>query len=173
MQREISKLGFSRILPYTSRSPRRYEKNGAVYHFISEKNFFQLYQQGIFIEKASYKMDGGDVWHYGIAFEDFKEDAVMIGNPRNLNGLSKYQSIYPFVVYLDTDENVIYDKLIRYYGNIGEAQRRMVQAREDFSNIGEFIDYRMENDGRKEPGDLATEIRDAYEAYVAACLGVL
>lgn len=169
IQNELVKLGLLPIVTYTTRTARNGEKNGVSYHFVSEKDFFQLLREDFFAETTTYKVFGGDIWHYGIAWEDIKENDVLIGNPQNVEVLRNFDSMHPFVVYIDTDEDVIYERIIRRKDDIGEAQRRIIQDREDFSDIEYFIDYRIENNGIIEPEEIAKEIKDVYEVHINSC----
>ena len=169
IQKELVKLGLSPIVTYTTRTPRNEEKNGVSYHFVSEKEFFQLLREDFFAETTTYKVFGGDIWHYATAWDDIKENAVLIGNPKNVEVLRNFDSVHPFVVYLDTDENVIYERIMRRKDDIGEAQRRIIQDREDFSDIENFIDRRIENNGLIEPEEIAKEIKALYEVHISSC----
>lgn len=169
IQRKLGELGLSPIVTYTTRTPRNGEKNGVSYNFVSEKEFFQLQREDFFAETTTYKVFGGDIWHYGTAFDDMKENAVLIGNPKNVEVLRKFDSVHPFVVYIDTDEDVIYERIIRRKDDIGEAQRRIIQDREDFSDIENFIDNRIVNNGLIEPEEIAKEIKDLYEVHINSC----
>src|SRR3990167_5772595 len=40
-------------ISYTTRQPRKYEKNGADYYFVSQKQFFKIKEKGGFLEWAN------------------------------------------------------------------------------------------------------------------------
>lgn len=46
----LEKLGYKKIIPYTTRKPKESEINGAEYHFISKDNFNKLINKGIIME---------------------------------------------------------------------------------------------------------------------------
>ena len=62
--------GFKKMVTYTDRPPRRGEKDGEAYHFVSPEEFEQMISTGFFLEWKEYHTVDG-VWHYGSALDDY------------------------------------------------------------------------------------------------------
>lgn len=163
IQKELLHLGMAPILEYTTRPPRENEKEGEGYHFITERNFLNLCKKNFFAVNKSYKVYNGEIWRYGIAGQDLSDGKVIVTNPKVLGMLKKNKNTHPIVFYINTDENIIWGRLLTRKDNIDEAQRRMIADREDFMNIENFADYIIENNGIKNPEELAKEIKNLYE----------
>lgn len=54
IEAKLEKLGFIRLVSYTTRMPREGEVEGKDYHFRSKERFNQLFDKGYIIEKAEY-----------------------------------------------------------------------------------------------------------------------
>lgn len=167
IQRHLKRMGLSPILEYTTRPPRK-DENDKVYHFVSERNFAELEKKNFFAATSSYKVFNGETWKYGVEFQDLSDEKVLVTNPIGLKKLKESTNICPVSFYIDTDENVIWDRLVKRKDNIDEAQRRMISDRNDFSDIDGLVDYRIENNGLKTPGNLAKEIKELYEAHICS-----
>lgn len=166
IQRELSNLGIPKILEYTTRPPGMGEEDGYPYHFISEREFYDLYRRGFFAITTSVKAGSGVVWHDGVAERDVVSYSVMIGNVANIDKLRKLHFAKPVIFYVDTDENVIYEDLKRRCDSVYEAQRKLMGEREAFSSMEHLADYRIRNDGFAEMRELAGKIKNLYEYHV-------
>jgi guanylate kinase len=83
-----------RAISYTTRSPRKNEKKGRDYHFISNQEFNRLWENGTLYEKTSYGT-GDDITQYGLGKKSFsdKKDNVAVVNVDGLISLSKNKDI--------------------------------------------------------------------------------
>lgn len=50
----VTNYGFNKIVPYTTREPREGEVNGEDYYFVSEKEFNEMLNLGVFAEHSEY-----------------------------------------------------------------------------------------------------------------------
>lgn len=118
---------YKKIITYTTREPRKGEKEGVDYHYISQEEFDKLDKMGFFAETASY-----NGWKYGSAKEDYTDNAVVVLTPRGLrsikaNGVENIKAIYLKVPRRD---RLI--KCLKRGDNIEEAYRRSL------SDVGQF-----------------------------------
>ena len=60
--RELVKLGYERILTYTTRPARSNELDGVDYHFVTENEFKDMIKNKEFLEWRSYQTDEG-TWY--------------------------------------------------------------------------------------------------------------
>lgn len=163
IQKELVKLGLSPIVAYTTRPKRSREKNGVTYNFITEDEFTSLKDKGFFAETTSYQVSNGETWYYGTAKKDLGNDKVMITNVNNLNELKQLRCFNPVIYYINTNEKIIWDRLIKRKDDIGEAQRRIISDREDFQGIEQKVDFVFRNDGQIKPSMLADMIKYTYD----------
>lgn len=164
IQGELAKLGFERIITYTTRRKRRDEINGIHYHFISDATFHYLAKQGFFAGTVSYDMVYGKVW-YGAPLQELSGHKVLITNPYELKEIKKIQTINTISCYLNTSEEVIRKRLNKRGDNLLEAERRIVADKVDFSEIDSYVDFTFSNDGELKPSLLAEMIKYTYERH--------
>lgn len=167
IQKKLAKFGFMPVASYTTRPPGQEERNGVGYHFVSDRKFYQLYVEGFFVESKSIKTHNGDVWHYGTALNDIAETSVVIGNFQNIGVLSALHFAKPVVFYIDTLDDVIYERLKAHHYTIDEIQRKMVKFGEEFVHVKDCIDYTIMNDGLAGMGELAQQIYEIYEHHIS------
>lgn len=167
VQNSLKDLGMEKILEYTTRPKRAGEMDGEQYHFITDRDFKQLNRNGYFAVYTSYKVSNGERWNYGIAKEDLSDNKVIITNPLILGAIKNFTNMHPVIFYLDVNENVAWDRLLKRKDDVDEAQRRIISDREDFKNIEQCADFIIENNGIKTPKELADEIKGLY----VQCMG--
>ena len=165
IQRELAKLGLSPIVTYTTRPKREKEINGVTYNFISEDDFYLLKEKGFFATTSSYNVANGETWMYGTAIKDLADNKVIIINPKEFNDLYNLclENICPVSYYINTSENVIWNRLLKRKDDINEAQRRIISDREDFYGIEQKVDFVLRNDGELKISTLADMIKYSYD----------
>ena len=151
------------VVTYTTRPPRPGEKDGITYHFISKEDFLRRKQEGFFAETTSYHVATGEIWYYGSAVEDLKDNKVIIVNPEGLKQLKNIESLNPVSFYITVSEETIWDRLKHRGDNIDEAVRRLNADREDFSDIINYVDFSFSNDLGLKPEILAEMILYTYK----------
>ena len=125
---------------YTTRAPRKGEKDGVDYHFIDEATFRKMNAQGEFLECAV--VHGN---HYGTSKQVIL-DAVRRGDDIILEidwqGAQQVRKLYPhcvgiFILPPSVDE---LERRMRARGQDSEAviRRRLDNAREELTHAGEF-----------------------------------
>lgn len=169
IQKELIKKGMKSVVTYTTRPPRLGEVDGISYHFITEKDFFDKKEKGVFAETTSYKVATGDIWYYGSAKEDLTDDKVIIVNPEGLKKLKCIKTLNPIVFYILANDAVIWNRLRKRGDNAAEARRRLNSDEEDFKGINEYIDFAFRNDSGLKPEILAEMILYTYRKVMREC----
>src|SRR5207344_1675756 len=125
---------------YTTRAPRRGEKNGVDYHFVDDAGFLTMKQRGEFLESA--EVHG---YRYGTS-KKVITDALTRGEDLILEidwqGARQVRSIYPqcvgiFILPPSVEE---LERRMRARGQDADnvIQRRLQAAREELTHSGEF-----------------------------------
>ena len=125
---------------YTTRAPRKGEKDGLDYHFVDEKTFRAMQRRGEFLESA--EVHGN---HYGTAKSVILE-AIAKGEDLILEidwqGAQQVRRLYPdcigiFILPPSVDE---LERRMRTRGQDSDAviRRRVDNAREELAHAGEF-----------------------------------
>ncbi len=125
---------------YTTRTPRKGEKDGVDYHFIDENTFREMKRRGEFLESA--EVHGN---HYGTGKQVIL-DAVKRGDDLILEidwqGAQQVRRLYPdcigiFILPPSIDE---LERRMRSRGQDADAviRRRLDNAREELLHAGEF-----------------------------------
>ena len=103
------------------------EVDGIDYHFLTQEEFFNLYNNDEFIETVSYNGN-----YYGTLKREVSDNKVVILEPQGLNNfVEKTDSI--FAVFLETDEEIKKQRMIRRGDNMLEINKRLENDRILFS----------------------------------------
>ena len=144
-----TEIGIKPIITYTTRPPREGEIDGTDYHFITEKQFKEYRDTGMFMEYSSYVVDGGDTWYYGSLFSDFedkKDNRIVVVNPDGIkaitNKLSNYGIRYS-VIHITCPNFIRKTRLQKRGDNTGEIKRRLAADNNDFKGIEKYVDHKM------------------------------
>ena len=135
----------TKVIPTTTRPPRKYEKDGRDYYFTDRKSFMRNVDNGQFMEHRKYdvidKSGKPDSWFYGTRFPKSQVSVLtgslvmyemIISNPN----IEDY-SIYPIYVTVP-DEERLYRMIMRekknWNPNYREVARRFISDNNDFSD---------------------------------------
>jgi guanylate kinase len=146
---------------YTTRAPRRGEKNGVDYHFVDDGTFLAMKQRDEFLESA--EVHG---YRYGTS-KRVITDALQSGEDLILEidwqGARQVRSIYPqsigmFILPPSVEE---LERRMRARGQDAEdvIRRRLDAAREELTHVGEFKYAIINKDFEAAKGELAEIIR--------------
>jgi len=146
---------------YTTRAPRRGEKNGVDYHFVDDAMFLKMLERGEFLEHA--EVHG---FRYGTS-KKVITDALASGEQLILEidwqGARQVRSIYPqaigiFILPPSVEE---LERRMRARGQDAEEviRRRVEAAREELSHAGEFRYAIINKDFETAKQELAEIIR--------------
>ena len=167
VQDQLVKIGYERIVTYTTRPKRKGEINGIHYHFVSQTEFQFLENDGFFVNPVLYNTAYG-VAKYGTALSDLQNDnwnKVLIVNPKELKEIQKVDSINPMVFLLKAEEDIVRDRLLKRGDSISEIERRIEADKKDFDWIEDVVDSIVWNNGELKPQVIAEIISHTYEAY--------
>lgn len=146
--------GYERLITYTTRSPRKGEKDGIDYHFISEDTFGKMCDNNEFCEKAEY-----NGWHYGIAKSDCTDNKVAVLTPHGLRQVSKFDEFTFFTYYINVPRRDRLVKILQRGDDVDEAYRRSLSDVGQFDGISDEIDFVIYNPGYiMSPKEIAKEI---------------
>lgn len=146
----------TRVVTTTSRPPRNGEINGQDYNFISREDFNRKAENGDFIEYVEY---GGNF--YGTEKKEISnasgKDIIWRIDPSRAGQIRDFiQSAYSpkqaeallqkvVVIFINTDNQTILERLKRRGISGGEIQRRMEQDSEFYQNYKQNYDFIVEN----------------------------
>lgn len=155
-----TKYEYRKIISYTTRTPREHEIDGVDYHFIQEKDFFDLKKHGYFAETAIYNH-----WYYGTAKADYELHDLAVLTPYGLRQIKKIGHIPIVSFYIEVPRRERLIKMLQRGDNIDEACRRSVSDVGQFDGVMDEVDVVINNDGyRKTVEELAYEIHMKYNA---------
>ena len=146
----LEKIGYNRIISYTTRKIRDGEVNHREYHFINENQFQKLIDMGIMVEWATYN---GNL--YGSPKPVGNEKNVIVVEP---DGLAKLVELYGrqvVSVYIDTPNEVIEDRLNKR-NNTTDRGSRKIEDNSKFDGIEDKVDIIV--DGRKPTSAIVIDI---------------
>ena len=166
--KELVKLGWDRIVTYTTRKKRRNEKDGKEYHFISEPEFLDKINKGFFAEYKSYKIADGSTVYYGSPLEDLQstsKNKFIILTPQGYRDfLSKINSDH-VSVYIYSDDSTIRKRLKARGDSKEEAQRRIQADRIDFRDCEVLVHKIVYNYDGYNIKDVTNKICDIVRSY--------
>ena len=146
----VEKYNYNPIVTYTSRPPRKGEKQDITYHFISTDEFIEKINNGFFAEWKDYVTNDG-IWYYGTALDDCmnaSDKDVIILTPDGVRDLKK-NGVNAIVIYLYSNLNTIKHRLKFRGDDLKEVERRISSDIKDFKDaemLADRIVYNNMND---------------------------
>lgn len=168
--KELVCMGYERIVTYTTRPQRKGEIDGIHYHFISEKLFKKMIEDGAFAEWREYKTKSG-TWFYGSLLTDYRgRKKVIILTP---DGYKKVQNIINNkkisfkTFYLKVSNKTIKKRMYNRDSDKTESKRRYKADKKDFRGIKWQVDYVIDNEHREafETALICKEINENEERF--------
>lgn len=107
----VKEHGYKSLVTFTSRPPRKGEKQDITYHFISQEDFEQKIEDGFFTEWKKYDTEQS-VWYYGTALTDCYDADDDIGTSIEVYEANRLN--IPVIAYsdvLDAKKGDIFDKI--------------------------------------------------------------
>ena len=117
-----------KIITYTTRPKRINEIDDVDYHFVSEERFLELKEKDFFVETTYF-----NGFYYGSSKEDVKDDAVVILDPIGLSNFKNSKLDNIIAIFLNCEENIRYNRMIKRGDNIDSAKERIVHDKEKFA----------------------------------------
>ena len=146
----VEKYNYNPIITYTSRPPRKGEKQDITYHFISTDEFIEKINNGFFAEWKDYVTNDG-IWYYGTALDDCmnaSDKDVIILTPDGVRDLKK-NGVNAIAIYLYSNLNTIKHRLKFRGDDLKEVERRISSDIKDFKDaemLADRIVYNNLND---------------------------
>ena len=146
----VEKYNYNPIVTYTSRPPRKGEKQDVTYHFISTDEFIGKINNGFFAEWKDYVTNDG-IWYYGTALDDCinaSDKDVIILTPDGVRDL-KSNDVNLIAVYLYSNLKTIRHRLEFRGDDEKEVDRRISSDIKDFKDaemLADRIVYNNLND---------------------------
>lgn len=143
IERRLEMKNIPRIISYTTRPMRDGEIDGIDYHFVSEREFMERLDNGLFTEHAQYRE-----WHYGLSLpDDYKEiDYVIVVTPKGFYELLEaVGSQWIRSYFISTNERTRLIRLASRGDDIDEVIRRIQADRIDFADFESESNFIIEN----------------------------
>lgn len=143
---KLMKVGFHKVITYTTRPKRDGEINDFTYHFISDEEFKKKINEDFFLEYKTYTVADGSVWYYGSPKEEFYNDknSVIILTPDGYRDFLKFNIPHKsFYIYANID--TIRKRLVNRGDNKDEAERRIEHDIIDFKGVENEVNYIVYN----------------------------
>ena len=135
LQSALENLGYSRVITYTTRSPRGQEQDGREYHFVSREKFLQLVEQNALMEYAEYS---GNL--YGSPRPTAPLNVIVV----EPNGFESIRNMYPeeaFGVYVMIPDEILTQRITgRQDTSSAEIARRKAWDKDVFADIENKVD---------------------------------
>lgn len=146
--KELTKMGYSRIVTYTTRPMRDGEIDGVEYHFISKGLFNTMVSNNEFAEWKSYETKEGE-WLYGNKKCDYTQGRKIISlTPDGVKRIREEIDIPMTIIYLKVSNHAIKDRMKKRDKNLKESKRRYKADKNDFKNVENLVDYIVINENR-------------------------
>jgi len=140
IEKKLTEKGYNRIISYTSRPIRKNEINDIDYHFVTEEEFVKKLSQGFFVEDTVYNS-----WHYGIAEDDCKNDAIAVVETYGYRQLKANKDLHIISFFIDVEERERVGRMMKRGDNVMESFRRIISDQGAFSGIHREVDYVIPN----------------------------
>lgn len=158
VQAALAALGISPVTLYTTRPPREGEADGRQYWFLSDKEFQEREDAGLFACTSSFTVASGDTWHYAIPREGLTGAVSVQANPGQLDAVKEAAWPGAFAVYLlASDETLTRRRLLRGAEPTEEIARRLDADRKDFAGMESRVHATL-NSECFQPAELASAI---------------
>lgn len=153
LQKLLEEKGLGKVVSVTTRDMRSEEVNGIDYEFVDLERFMLLDRNNSFVEK----INSGNSQRYGItresvqkALKDGNGTAVVVLTPSGVDQIkesySEDSSIRVVSVYLEADEDLVFERLLMRYmhdtkGNMKTYARRMSQLHTELNTFKTDREY--------------------------------
>jgi len=110
VEKILTNQGLKKITLYTTREQRENEIDGVDYHFISEKKFTEMSNEGCFVEESIY---GG--WMYGLSLSEVDKGVnyILVTTPKGYKKLKEDKKHKLVSFYFYVNENCRRERLLK------------------------------------------------------------
>ncbi len=122
------KYGIHKAITHTTRAPRKGEKNGVDYYFVSQEEFLSLLASCFFVEHTFY---GGN--YYGCAKNQIAENTLVVVDPNGLRSFLALRNSHIVTFFLEAKREEREERM-RMRGDTEEQiQKRLAFDDQEFS----------------------------------------
>lgn len=145
LEKQLSDIGYSRIVSYTTRDIRDGEENHREYHFVTDEQFESLLKNGRLVESAEYNGK-----KYGAPRPMGSEKNVIVVEADGFMSFKRLYGDQVIGIYINVNEENITARL-KGRGNMTESeiQERKAEDERKFSNIESVVDAVIDGNGSK------------------------
>lgn len=142
LERKLLEKGLKPCLKWTTRPPRKFEKQGITYNFVTDSQFLESVNENKFLAYQTFEVtpENSDpqIWYYGITNQEFNESQIFIMTPGEFKCISPEQRKKCFVVYLDIDRKVRESRLFKREDKNDSISRRIDADEIDFKDFTDW-----------------------------------
>lgn len=142
LTRKLIEKGLEGGLKWTTRPKRKLEKQGVIYNFVTESEFFQAIKDNKFLTYQKFEVEpegsAPETWYYGITLEEFERAQVFQMTPGEFEDITPEQRKGCFVVFLDIPRPIRESRLHIREDKNDSVMRRLDADELDFKY---FTDY--------------------------------
>ena len=131
--------GFKCGVSHTTRKPRKTEKEGFDYHYVSDNKFNEMLDNEEMMEFMEFKG-----WKYGLTKKEFHDSDILIMSPDGLDLLPEDVKKECLIIYLDIEPTTRLTRLILRDDKNDSISRRFEADEKQFEDFKEF-DLRVTN----------------------------
>lgn len=139
LRKRFESKGFKYAVSYTTRPPREGEVNNQDYIFITDELAQTMINEGNFYEYVEF-----NGWIYGTTKSQFWSDDLFIMTPKGISHITPEDRKKCFIIYLDIDIQIRYDRLLQRDMPGDSVQRRIEADELDFMSFTDY-DLRITN----------------------------
>ena len=156
---ELEKIGYNKMLDYTTRPKREKEEQNNEYVFVTKEEFERLWSQGKLLQRAEYNGE-----FYGISAENVSESSCCIqivdSIPDMREGLKRLGKdlvkMKVFYIHVPAEERT--KRMLKRGDSIEAIQERLRMDKEKFKEVEKVADVVIENvDLQKAVNDILTQ----------------
>jgi len=142
LMRKLVEKGLIPCLKWTTRPPRKFEKQGITYNFVNESLFTESINNNEFLVYQTFEVTpegkNPETWYYGVTNEEFQRAQVFIMTPGEFYNINPELRKSCFVVYLDIDRSVRESRLFKRQDKNDSITRRLDADDIDFQSYNDY-----------------------------------
>lgn len=153
VEKVLEKLGYNRLVSYTTRKPREGEKHGREYYFVTEDEFKGLIEKEIIMEWATYNDN-----YYGSPHPIGADRHVVVMEPEGYRTIKSRYGTQVVGVYIDVPTEIAAERAYRRENgkSLEDIERR--KAADDAKFEGIETEVELVVDGLNDTETIAANI---------------
>ena len=135
LEQALIERGYKRAISCTTRTPRKGEKHGLNYFFMSENDFKENILKGHMAEFSLY----GDHL-YGLPLSEISENAVAVVEPNGAKALKAQKNLNVCVCYLACPEHIRKERMLSRGDTLEQIENRLLLDYKLFNDVSTYAD---------------------------------